>query len=68
MTWLFFFFFIIVQIFTWAFRPNYNQQINIGYNPLKGNPQYDIPTNLFLPAFAILDGDVDGEDFVVNDF
>ena len=59
--------FTMLQLYTWIFLPNYNQQINFNYNPLKGSPKYDMPPKLFLPAYAILDGNIITEDFVYND-
>ena len=49
----FFFNFVLIQLYTWYFKPNYNQTINIDYQPLEGAPKYDMPTSLFLPAFSI---------------
>ena len=65
---LFFVLFIIIQVYTWMFKPNYNQAINIDYNPLKGNPKYDIPLTLFLPAFSIQSGYFTEENERFNDF
>ena len=53
MTSLLFFIFVVIQLYTWIYKPNYNQQINIDYQPIKGAPKYDMPTHLFLPAFFI---------------
>ena len=51
---MFFASFVIVQLFTWIFDPNYNQQVAVSYLG-RGDDAYDIPTSSFLPTFAICD-------------
>ena len=51
---MFFGVFVIVQLFTWIFDPNYDQQVALSYLG-GGADAYDIPTSTFLPTFSICD-------------
>ena len=53
-TGMFFGIFVIFQMFTFFFDPNYNQQAGISYLGRDGDA-YDIPITSFLPTFAICD-------------
>ena len=53
-TGLFFATFVICQLFTWIFDPNYDQQVAVSYLDRKADA-YDIPITSFLPTFAVCD-------------
>ena len=53
-TGMFFAIFVIFQMFTWIFDPNYNQQVAVSYLA-RGDDAYVIPISSFLPTFAICD-------------
>jgi hypothetical protein len=63
---IFFFVFIVVQLWSWMFQPSFNESLSIHYLPKVSNYVYDIPINRFLPTFAICDSFKDA--FVEYDF
>ena len=69
-TGIFFGVFIICQVFTWIFDPNYNQQISVSYLERFADA-YDIPITSFLPTVAICDNfkkpNVTREEYTYND-
>ena len=53
-TTIFFVAFIGIQMYTWLFKPNYNEAISVGYLPRKNPTAYEVPVTQFLPTFAVV--------------
>ena len=47
--------FICVQLYAWAFEPDYNEQYMFHYIDSDATEMYEIPTQKFLPTVAICD-------------
>ena len=47
--------FVCVQLYAWAFEPDYNEQYMFHYLDREATEVYEIPTQNFLPAVAICD-------------
>ena len=54
-TLLFFTIFVFLQLYTWMFKPNYNELEEVNYLPRKTTEAYDINFSTFLPTFIIID-------------
>ena len=52
---VFFFMFVCVQLYAWAFEPDYNEQYMFHYIDSDATEMYEIPTQKFLPTVAICD-------------
>ena len=66
-TFFFFAIFVLLQLYTWMFKPNFNQLEEVSYISRKHREVYDIPFSTFLPTFILIDNGQCVEKFWGND-
>ena len=64
---VFFFLFTMIQLYAWIFEPSYNQQITKSYLSRNDNVTYTIPTQTYIPMFAITTQDPSQARALYND-
>ena len=50
---IFFFAFVCMQLYAWAFKPSFNQSISVWYMNKDHGESYQIPLTTFLPSITV---------------